>query len=326
MRQPLHLSFDARGRLWLVEQIQYPKPAGLKEVSRDKVWRTIYDSVPPPPPHAGSRHSVARTEISVHEDTDTDGMFDKHTVFLDGLSMATSSRTDSRNIPVSGSLHAPYLLFFHDENRDDKPDGPPEIHLTGFGLEDTHSIANSLRWGPDGWLYGAQGSTVSAAVLCPGAGQAPTSNRWPKVEADLKKHDAEAVKRMGQFIWRYEPRSRRFEIFAEGGGNAYGLEIDSKGRVFSGHNGGDTRGFHYVQGGYYRKGCEKHGDLSNPYAFGFFQPMAHHAVERFTHQFVIYESDALPEQWRGKLLGCDVLHNNIVAAEIIPRGLDVQNP
>ena len=168
VRQPLHLSFDARGRLWVVEQIQYPKPAGLKEISRDKVWRTIYDRVPPPPPHAAKSPFRGADKISIHEDTDADGTFDKHTVFLDGLSMATSVAHDD-SLKHSGVwvLQPPYLLFFHDDNRDDKPDGPPEIHLTGFGLEDTHSIANSLRWGLDGWLYGAHGSTVSAAVLVP---------------------------------------------------------------------------------------------------------------------------------------------------------------
>ena len=58
----------------------------------------------------------------------------------------------------------------------------------------------------------------------------------------------------------------------------FGVEIDSVGRVFSGHNGGNTRGFHYVQGAYLQKGFSKHGPLSNPYAFGYFPPMAHHNV------------------------------------------------
>jgi sugar lactone lactonase YvrE len=73
---------------------------------------------------------------------------------------------------------------------------------------------------------------------------------------------------MGQLIWRYHPETRRYEVFAEGGGKAFGCEIDPKGRIFSGHNGGNTRGFHYVQGAYLQKGFEKHGPLSNPYAFG----------------------------------------------------------
>ena len=150
-------------------------------------------------------------------------------------------------------LNPPYLLFYPDRNNDDVPDGDPEVHLQGFGLEDTHSVVNSLRWGPDGWLYAAQGSTVTGHVTRPGldAGKEP-------------------VHSMGQLIWRYHPETRRYEVFAEGGGNAFGVEIDAKGRIYSGHNGGDTRGFHYVQGGYYQKGFNKHGPLSNPYAFGYF--------------------------------------------------------
>ncbi|MGI8601957.1 MAG: PVC-type heme-binding CxxCH protein [Verrucomicrobiales bacterium] len=319
VRQPLHLSFDSRGRLWVVQALQYPKPAGLKEVARDKVWRTLYDRVPPPPPHPIGSPFRGTDKISIHEDADGNGSLETHRVFVDGLSLATSVAHTEEGVFVT---QPPYLLFFRDKDRNDIPDGPPEVHLSGFGLEDTHSIANSLRWGPDGWLYGAHGSTVSAAILAPGGrhSPAPNSDKWHEIGADLKKRDAEAVKRMGQFIWRYHPGTRRFEIFAEGGGNAYGLEIDSRGRLYSGHNGGDTRGFHYVQGGYYRKGFEKHGELSNPHAFGYFEPMKHHSVERFTHQFIIYESDALPAQWRGTLLGVDVLHNNIVAAEVAPDG------
>jgi putative heme-binding domain-containing protein len=316
--QPLHISFDSRGRLWLVEARQYPKPAGLKEVAKDKVWRAIYDKVPPPPPFAADSPFRGKDRISIHEDKDGDGVYETHKVFLDGLNMATSVAHTEHGVWIT---HAPYLLFYPDKNQDDVPDGPPEVHLSGFGLEDTHSIANSLRWGPDGWLYGAQGSTVSAAILVPGGGSvAPTGDHWPEVQKELLKQDAQAVKTMGQNIWRYHPPTRRYEVFAEGGGNAYGLEIDSKGRIYSGHNGGDTRGFHYVQGGYFQKGWEKHGELSNPYAFGYFPPMKNERVERFTHQFIIYESDTLAEPWRGKLWGCDVLHNNIVCSEMIPEG------
>ena len=59
---------------------------------------------------------------------------------------------------------APYLLFYPDKNRDDVPDSDPEVLLTGFGLEDAHATVNSLAWGPDGWIYGAQGSTVTANI------------------------------------------------------------------------------------------------------------------------------------------------------------------
>ena len=63
--------------------------------------------------------------------------------------------------------------------------------LQGFGLEDTHSIASSLRWGPGGWLYGAQGSTVSAAILRPGRVE-----RMRGAEVHI------SILRAGREIWR----------------------------------------------------------------------------------------------------------------------------
>ncbi len=300
VRQPVSISFDERGRLWVVQYLQYPNPAGLKMVSHDSVWRAVYDKVPPAPPH----HFRGKDKITIHEDTDGDGVYDRHKTFLDGLNIATSIARGRGGVWV---LNPPYLLFYPDRNNDDVPDGDPEVHLQGFGLEDTHSVVNSLRWGPDGWLYAAQGSTVTGHVTRPGL----DSGKEP-------------VHSMGQLIWRYHPETHRYEVFAEGGGNAFGVEIDARGRVYSGHNGGDTRGFHYVQGGYYQKGFNKHGPLSNPYAFGYFPAMKHNRVPRFTHTFVVYEADALPQAYRGLLFGVAPLLNHVVMSQMLPDGSSLQ--
>ncbi|MBM4069246.1 MAG: c-type cytochrome [Planctomycetes bacterium] len=294
VRQPVFLNFDERGRMWVVQYLQYPNPAGLKILSRDAYWRIVYDKVPPPPP----RHFRGKDKITIHEDIKGDGSFARQSTFLDGLNIVTAVERGRGGIWV---LNPPYLLFYPDRNSDDIPDGDPVVHLAGFGLEDTHSVVNSLRWGPDGWLYGAQGSTVSGNVKRPGI-------------------DTKPVHSMGQLIWRYHPEKRRYEIFAEGGGNAFGVEIDSKGRIYSGHNGGNTRGFHYVQGGYYQKGFSKHGPISNPYAFGYFPDMKHPGTPRFTHTFVIYEGGALPARHDGKLFGVAPMLNHVVESEIKPRG------
>lgn len=304
IKQPLHLSFDSRGRLWVVQYIQYPDPAGLKRVSRDKVWRVAYDKVPPPPPYPSGSPFIGKDKISIHEDTNGDGEFDNHKIFVDGLNMVTSVAHDGSGVWVT---NPPYLLYYPDQNGDDVPDSDPVVHLEGFGLEDSHSIANSLSIGPDGWIYGAQGSTVSAAVTSP-------LSVGPKVP----------VKSMGQNVWRYHPKNHVYEIFAEGGGNAFGLEIDSRGRVYSGHNGGNTRGFHYVLGGYYQKSWGKHGALTNDHAYGYFPAMKNAQVERFTHQFIIYEGNGLPERYEGKLFGVDVLHNKLVLSEVLNDGSTFQ--
>ena len=295
VRQPLSLKFDERGRLWVMQYLQYPDPAGLKMVSRDKHLRTVYDKVPPPPPYTRPEDRAFRgaDKITIHE-AGADGRFTKHKTFVDGLNIATSCERGRGGVWV---LNPPYLLFYPDRNNDDVPDGAPVVHLEGFGLEDTHSVTNSLRWGPDGWLYATQGSTVTGHVKRPS--------------------DKHEIHSMGQLVWRYHPETRRYEIFAEGGGNAFGLEIDAKGRIYSGHNGGDTRGFHYVQGGYFQKGFTKHGSLSNPYAYGYFPAMKHHSVPRFTHTFLIYEEEKLPPPYRGKLFGVEPLQGRVVLSEVL---------
>ena len=315
VRQPVFVNFDERGRMWVVQYLQYPNPAGLKIQSRDIYWRIVYDKVPPPPP----KHFRGKDKITIHEDTKGTGVFDKHTTFVDGLNIVTAVVRGRGGVWV---LNPPYLLFYRDgdgtQQEADAPRSPnkaprspdPEVHLEGFGLEDTHSVVNSLCWGPDGWLYGAQGSTVTAQV---------------KVRARrVSEGKATPVHSMGQLIWRYHPEKRLYEIFAEGGGNAFGVEIDEKGRIYSGHNGGNARGFHYVQGGYYQKGFSKHGPISNPFAFGYFRAMRHPNVPRFSHTFVKYEAPALPARYRGKLFAVNPMNSQVIESEIRPDGSSFQ--
>ncbi|QDT82617.1 PVC-type heme-binding CxxCH protein [Gimesia chilikensis] len=299
VKQPIFLNFDERGRMWVINYLQYPYPEGLRILSKDKHHRAVYDKVPLPPPHGDKGDD----QITIHEDTNGDGKYDKHSVFLDDLNIASSFVKGRGGVWV---LNPPYLLFYPDKNNDDVPDGDPVVHLEGFGMEDTHSVVNSLRWGPDGWLYSSQGSTVSGKVKKPG------------------QKDSEAIQTLGQLIWRYHPEKKIYEIFAEGGGNAFGVEIDDKGRLYSGHNGGNTRGFHYTQGSYYQKGFGKHGPLSNPYAFGYFQAMKHAKVPRFTHNFIIYEAETLPKKYWGHLFGIEPLQGRVVESAVTADGSSYQ--
>ncbi len=236
---------------------------------------------------------MGQDKITVHDSLQSGNSTSRE--FVKGLNIATAVAPDVDGVWV---LNPPYLLFYRDENQDLQPDGPPEVHLEGFGLEDTHSVVNSLCFGPDGWLYAAQGSTVSGAVRRYGTNEPP-------------------IKSMGQLIWRYHPQSRQYEVFAEGGGNAFGVAFDDQGQLFSGHNGGDTRGFHYEQGGYYRKGFSKHGELSNPYAFGFLMPMQHDPIQRFTHTMLLTEGTALQSDAPKAMIAVDPLHGTLFHTELL---------
>lgn len=294
--QPTHMSFDERGRLWVSQYRQYPYPAGVNMISRDKYYRSHYDRVPPAPPN----HDKGADIVSIHEDTDGDGKYDKHTVFQDGLNMANAAVRGRGGVWV---MHTPYLLFYPDKNFDDIPDGPPVVHLQGFGLEDTHSVANGLVWGPDGWLYGGQGSTTSSRVTRPG----------------LDPKDKEGVYFEGCMVWRYHPETREYEIFAEGSGNTFGLDLDAQGRLYSGHNGGRTRGWHYVQGGFYQvQGVDpgKFGPPRNPYSFGDLPMMKTlTTVVRFSHFGAYVAGTAMPEKYQGHLFALDPLHNVVIDVE-----------
>ena len=291
--QPTHFSFDGRGRIWVAQYRQYPFPAGLTMISRDMYYRSKYDRVPPAPPH----HDRGADIISVHEDADGDGVYESHKRAIEGLNMANAVLHGHGGIWV---MQTPYLLFYRDTDGDDVPDGDPEVRLAGFGLEDTHSVANGLVWGPDGWLYGAQGSTTTSRVTRPGI-------------------DANGIYNEGCMVWRYHPGTRDYEIFADGSGNTFGLSFDAEGRLFSGHNGGNTRGWHHIQEGLYLKQGKnpgKFGPPPNPYAFGEMPMMqSSHPVPRFTHMPISIDGVAMPARLHGKFLGVDPLHHHLVASE-----------
>ncbi len=292
VRQPVAIEFDDRGRLWVIQYLQYPNPAELKRVKVDRYSRTAYDRVPEPPP----RGPKGADRITILEDANGDGRADRSHDFIAGLNLASGLAFGNGGVYV---LQVPYLLFYPDRDRDDRPDGDPEVLLSGFGMEDAHSVANSLTWGPDGWLYGLQGSTVTARVR--------------GIEFQ-------------QGVWRYHPRSRRFELFCEGGGNMWGLDFDRRGQLFASTNVGGFVMLHGVQGGYYWKSFGKHGPLHNPYTFGYFDHVPHFGVQG-GHVAVggrFYDAETLPRSWRGRYIAADLLDHSIHGHEVQRRGSTFQ--
>ncbi len=293
VRQPVAIDFDDRGRLWVLQYLQYPNPAGLKRVKFDRYSRTTYDRVPEPPPH-GPRGA---DRLTILEDTDGDGRVDSSKDFLSNLNLATGFAFGYGGVFV---LQTPYLLFYPDRNRDDIPDSAPEVLLRGFGMEDTSSLANSLTWGPDGWLYGTQGTNLTANI------------RGIAFE---------------QGLWRYHPTTKVFELFSEGGSNMWGLDFDRHGNLLAGTNYGGFLMFHAVQGAYYQKSFAKHGQLHNPFAFGYFGHVPHRNFQggHVTVGGIIYQADAFPPQFRDTYIAVDTLGHAVRWHHVTPHGSTFQS-
>lgn len=140
---PVAMTWDQRGRLWVVELYDYPYTTKEGAKNRDRV--------------------------KVLEDTDGDGRADKVTVFADGLNLATGVAIGNGGVYVGA---APNLWFMKDTNGDDVAD-EKKVLLTGFGLEDRHELLNSFSWGPDGWLYFTHGVFTHSRVKDPSNPESP---------------------------------------------------------------------------------------------------------------------------------------------------------
>jgi putative membrane-bound dehydrogenase-like protein len=181
-----------------------------------------------------------KDRILIFEDTDGDGRFNHRTVFMEGLNLVSGLEVGFGGVWVGA---APYLMFIPDKNGDDQPDGPPEILLDGWDFRaDTHETLNTFTWGPDGWLYGCHGVFCPSNVGKPGA---PASERqW--VDAA---------------VWRYHPTKHRFEVFAEGASNQWGVDFDEYGQCFI-EACVIPHLWHMIQGGRYQRQGGEHYAIS----------------------------------------------------------------
>ncbi|WP_439622374.1 PVC-type heme-binding CxxCH protein [Gemmata sp.] len=294
VRQPVSISFDTRGRMWVLQYLQYPNYAGLKALKQDQYLRTVWDKTPEPPP----RGPKGADKITILFDPDEHGVFRKSKDFLTGLNIASGFCLVRGGVYVS---QPPYLIFYPDRDEDDVPDGDPEVLLSGFGMDDTHSLANSLQIGPDGWLYGAAGSTSTSKIK------------------NLT-HPQDPVVEFQQGVWRFHPKTKKFELFSEGGGNPYGLDFDKNGQAIVGTNYGGVACLHQMQGAYYVKGFSKHGPLHNPHTYGYFEHVPYKGFKggHVTCGGIVYQGDAYPKEFRDQYIAANLLSNAIYWHKLEP--------
>jgi putative membrane-bound dehydrogenase-like protein len=150
VQNPIGLSWDARGRMWVAENYTYAERAkrfdlGLKD------------------------------RVIILEDKDWDGVAETRKVFTEDVQMLTSVEVGRDGVWL---MCPPQVLFIPDRNHDDIPDGEPEVVIDGFTVakDNYHNFANGLRFGPDGWLYGRCGHSCPGKLGIPGT---PDEQRVP---------------------------------------------------------------------------------------------------------------------------------------------------
>ena len=281
--QPIAMAIDDRGRLWVAECYSYKK------------WQR-----------------TGKDRILIFEDTDGDGQFDRRKFFAEDLANLSGLELGFGGVWV---CCAPDLLFIPDRDRDDRPDGSPEVKLTGWDIKKAgHNIVNGLTWGPDGWLYGCQGIQGQSVVGVPGE-----EHRTP----------------INCGIWRYHPVRKTFEVVAHGTTNPWGLDFNEHGEGFFancviGHL------WHLIPGAHYKR---MYGQDFNPHAYELLSECSDHlhwGGGKWTdsrggegkhseagggHAHVgamVYLGDNWPDKYRGTLFTCN-LHGNRVNNDLLER-------
>jgi putative membrane-bound dehydrogenase-like protein len=252
-------------------------PTSFTFDDQGRIWAT--ESMEYPRESAGP----GQDRVKILESTKHDGHFDKVTVYKDGLNIPAGIALGNGGVYVTNS---PDILFLQGNEKA----AASQTILTGFGRADRHELPNSLTWGPDGWLYGMNGVFNGA-----------------RVEHDGKTFDFSCA------IWRWHPKTHKFELFAQGTSNPWGLDYNRQGDWFISCCVIDHL-FHMTQSGYYTR-------QGGPY------PPQTHVLPSITTQrhemaayggLCLYDADQFPEEYRGTLFMGN-LHGSAINRDTLTR-------
>ncbi len=266
--QPIAFCFDAKGRIWVVENYNY---------------RT-----------RGHHTTDNQTKLAILEDTDGDGVFDKKKYFAENLKFTSGIAIGHGGVWVGSP---PALSFIPDADGDDKPDGPPQVLLDGWGINDRHETLNSFIWGPDGWLYGCHGVFTKSKVGKPGA--AASERQY-----------------IDGGIWRFHPTRHEFEVFAHGLSNPWGIDFNKNGQLFATacvipHL------WHVVQGGFYHRQAGKH---IHPFVYNDIKTIRQHKHLSAHGGARFYLADTFGKKHRDRLFMCNIHQHQVLTDIIEPKG------
>ncbi len=137
LANPMQLSFDNKGRLWVATMPTYPAYRPGDALPNDK--------------------------ILIYEDTNGDGKADKETVFADHLNLPIGFELAPEGVYVS---QEPNLVLLRDTNGDDKADSM-EIVLGGFDTHDTHHAISAYTADPSGAFMLCEGVFLHSNIETP---------------------------------------------------------------------------------------------------------------------------------------------------------------
>ena len=201
VQDPVFIDWDAKGRMWVVEMGDYPFAPGEKTKDGSVGQEKVSD--------------LQTGRVKILEDTNDDGVYDKATLFLDGLKHPTGLAPWKNGVFIA---NIPDIFYAEDTDGDGKCD-KRETWYTGFTAGNPQHLVNGFCWGLDGWLYGANGDS-GGDITCVKTGK--------KIA-------------LGTNDFRFDPRTGEFAL--EGGRSQYGKWRDDFGNWFGNNN--STIGWHY---------------------------------------------------------------------------------
>jgi putative heme-binding domain-containing protein len=138
IHKPLNLAFDARGRLWVTDTVEYPFPAGPGKKPRDTV--------------------------KVLEDFGPDGRARKITTFGDGLNIPIGILPLPPAAPPEALVfNIPNIWKLRDSIGSGKADSR-EVLIGAVGQQDTHGMTNAFTLWLDGWVYACHGFANNSTI------------------------------------------------------------------------------------------------------------------------------------------------------------------
>jgi putative membrane-bound dehydrogenase-like protein len=160
VHDPVAVSFDENGRLYVVEMIDYSEQA----------------------------NDFLGT-IRILEDTDADGRFDKSTVFIEKLSWPTAITCYDGGVFIGA---APDIWYCKDTDGDGKSDVKKKV-FTGFQRSNVQGLINSFHWGFDNRIRGATGTVGGQVVRADVEGAKPVNLNGRDFSFDPKTLEMTAV-------------------------------------------------------------------------------------------------------------------------------------